>query len=156
MPYFSPNVAVLACKSTNCNARFFSSQLDDSFYLTGHDRVKKWITPRKCRYIHFQLALVEFCAVVYERNLKEFVLPDEDDVVVPDCVKFLCSVCRFSRVTRGMKAISKSERQNDGSHLNDVDLQPFVGGHGKRCPPDLFWLQGSSEKVRESWEIAVM
>jgi hypothetical protein len=58
-------------------------------------------------YIHLQLGFAEFDAVVHERNLKELVLSNEDDVVVLGCVEFPRGIRWFGRITRGMEAIQK-------------------------------------------------
>jgi len=59
------------------------------------------------QYVHLQLGCAEFNAVVHERNFEELVLSNEDDVVVPGCVEFLCGIRWFGGITRGMEAIQK-------------------------------------------------
>lgn len=64
-------------------------------------------TTKVRKYIHLQLGFAEFGAVVCERNLKEFILPNEDDMVALGWVKFARSIRWLGRVTRGMEPIQK-------------------------------------------------
>lgn len=59
------------------------------------------------QYVHFQLGFAEFHTVVHEGNFEELVLSNKDDVVVLGCVKFLCGIRWFGRITRRMEAIQK-------------------------------------------------
>lgn len=59
------------------------------------------------KYIHLQLGFAKFDTIVCKRNLEEFVLSNEDDMVVPGRVEFACRVRWFGRVTRRMEAIQK-------------------------------------------------
>ena len=63
---------------------------------------------RKVRkYVHLQFGFAKFDTVICERNLEELVLSNEDNMVVPGWVEFVCGVRRFGRVTRGMEATRK-------------------------------------------------
>ena len=95
------------------------------------------------KHIHLQLGLAEFNTIMNQRHLEELVLPNECDMVVLDRVEFACGIRWLGRVTRGMEAMQKLS-QCYGRPLNDFDLQPLVGRHGKRRTSDLFWFQGPS------------
>lgn len=83
-------------------------------------------TIRGMFYEPFELLPTElFTLRIHEVNLEEFVLPNEDDMIICLRVELFCSVRRFGRVPRRIESGSLSV----GRSLDNTTycLQPFVG-----------------------------